>query len=123
MNPNRQRILDLLATPHSRDELAAAIPLSVSTVAQHLKDLRAAPGVVRVANWYRNTQGSPSPVYEVGSAPDVPPPPVLRVRGVSGRRRGPRAAASAKPVPAPQLVETVRCRRDPLTAAFFGPPA
>lgn len=111
MNPTRQRILDLLVQPRTCDEVKEAIGKSQRCIHNHLKALQTSPRLVRVASWRRNSCGSPTALYQQGSAPDADPLSAIKVR---------RFEIS----PTVQHTDAVgRVTRDPFTAAFFGPAA
>lgn len=84
----RAEVLTLLAMPQTSRQLAARMRISTSTVMAYIREHREA-GRVHIKGWVLPAeQGSQSPVYALGNAPDKP-----RTRG--SRRRVPRKPMAA----------------------------
>lgn len=115
------RILELLAKPHTRQQLAAATHIGVRGVQSYLTKLMAEePRRIYVHDWQRNSPGSPSAIYKLGNRRDKPKP--AAVSGAERSRRRRRNPEEAIRQMKQQRLARHRPRRDKLVAAFFGAP-
>lgn len=114
------RILDLLKKPHTRQDLAEATHIGVRGVQSYLTALMAEePRRIHVHDWRPNSPGSPSAVYLAGDHKDKRKP---RARTAAERSRKRRQDADvAIDHIQRQRLQRIKPRRDPLTAAMFGP--
>lgn len=100
------QLVELLAKPMDPIQLARAAGLAENTTSTYVRALLGEkPRRVHIDDWRRNPRGAPTPILQAGDESDAPRPrkltPAERMR--TSRER-------ARPA-----------RRDPLTAALFGP--
>lgn len=113
-----ERVLKLLAAPHTKLELAEATNIGHNAMKHYLNALKA-DGKIYIFAWQPNSPGSPSPIYLAGEGKD---------------KRRPRAMTAAQKTRAHRLrspesfvieMERKRLQRikpaaDPLAVALFG---
>jgi hypothetical protein len=126
------RILALLEEkPRTTDELAAALPCNKRTATVYVQALRGYGPIKRQVHtgaWRRepHTPQCPlSPVIHLGDLPDVPPPEKPTRAEVERRYR--ERVKRERPDRYMQMLayaraRSIKPRRDPMVAAFFGPP-
>lgn len=115
-----ERILALLSKPHTRQELAEATHIGVRGVQSYLTALMAEkPRRIHVHDWRPNSPGSPTAVYLLGDKRDKKKPRAMTAAERSRRRRADADVAIDHILR--QRLERTKPRRDPLTAAMFGP--
>lgn len=114
-----ERILELLKTPHTRQELAEASHIGVRGVQSYLAALMAEnPRRIHVHDWRPNSPGSPSAVYLVGNKRDKKKPRAMTPGERSNkRRRDPDVAIDN--IQRLRLAR-IKPRRDAMVAALFG---
>lgn len=126
------RILALLEEkPHTTDELAAALYCNKRTATTYVQALRGYGPIkrqVHTGGWKReaDTPSCPlSPVIHLGDLPDVPAPaPPTRAAAARAYRA---QVKRERPDRYMQMLNyargrNIKPRRDPMIAAFFGPP-
>lgn len=114
-----ERILELLQTPMTQPQLAAAAGMSERTAkcyVAHLLNER--PRRIRVYDWQPNSPGSPTMVLIAGRGPNKPKPkPMTALERSLKRRKDPEVCFDQMMA---KRASRRAPRRDPLVAAMFG---
>ena len=75
LSEKQQRILDLLATPKRRRDLAIWSDMSETAIEPILKSLHnASARLIHISGWYKNANGSYVPIYQAGEGIDKEKP-------------------------------------------------
>ena len=72
---NIVRVLEALAHPMTREELAKHLFMSRATAGNYLRFLRAAPKRVYISGWKTDVKGRHAPIYALGRRADREEPP------------------------------------------------